>query len=259
MIRRLAVMCALALSCVVTAGSAAAQSFVFPLSAASQVSNSSKNDGNGRIFKGMNGTELINVRVSGWSFDGSRVQDSYVGLFEQGLGVTSGDDNGGWGNQHTIDNKGRWDFLIFQFDTPVQLASATFSPYKISGVSKSGDTDATVAFGDTSTPWTNQLALNNTSISSLNAIFTSGLIDTLGTQAQNTRPIYAGTAFSDIWLIGATKTKTDKYYDSFKLSNLVVNVPAVPEPSTWAMMMLGLGLIGFSLRRAKEAPTAAMA
>lgn len=27
------------------------------------------------------------------------------------------------------------------------------------------------------------------------------------------------------------------------------NVPGVPEPSTWAMMLLGFGMLGFSLRR----------
>ena len=31
-----------------------------------------------------------------------------------------------------------------------------------------------------------------------------------------------------------------------------VTVAAVPEPATWMMMMLGMGAVGFSLRRKKD-------
>lgn len=241
---------AISSSAVITAP-AHATSFVFPLSAATQTSNSSQNDGNGRIFTAVTGTEQINVRVSGWSYNGTKVLDSYVGLFSAGLGVTSGDDNGGAGGQHTIDNEGRWDFLIFQFDSLVQLDTAKFAPFNISG-KNSRDTDATIAFGTSSVPWTQQLALNNTSISSLESIFTSGFFDSTGDKIINSRSIYDGTAYSNIWLIGAAKSNHDRPFDSFKLSNLSVTTPAVPEPSTWALMMLGLGLIGFSMRRGTQ-------
>ena len=35
--------------------------------------------------------------------------------------------------------------------------------------------------------------------------------------------------------------------------SVVVPPPAVPEPETYAMMLAGLGLIGFSARRKKQA------
>lgn len=237
------------------ASPASATTFVFPLSSATQISNSSGTDGNSRVFKAVTGTEQINVRVTGWSFDGSRIRDSYVGLFSAGLGVTSGDDNGGAQGQHTIDNEGRWDFLIFQFDTPVNLDQAKFTPFKItdrwSNRRNSGDTDATVGLGSASIPWTQQLALDDTPITSLSEIFSGGFITTTAGTTTNTRTIYAGDAYSGLWLIGAATTNTDKL-DSFKLSNLAVtvaSVSAVPEPTTWALMILGLGMIGFSMRR----------
>ena len=34
-----------------------------------------------------------------------------------------------------------------------------------------------------------------------------------------------------------------------------ISVPAVPEPSTWAMLVLGFGLIGFALRRSQAVST----
>jgi hypothetical protein len=38
--------------------------------------------------------------------------------------------------------------------------------------------------------------------------------------------------------------------ESFAIVNL--NAPAVPEPATWAMMLLGFGAVGFSLRSARR-------
>ena len=45
---------------------------------------------------------------------------------------------------------------------------------------------------------------------------------------------------------GLTNTKT---LDSIVFDTLSVNVTAVPEPSTWALMIAGVGLVGFALRR----------
>lgn len=35
----------------------------------------------------------------------------------------------------------------------------------------------------------------------------------------------------------------------FALDNIVLNAAAVPEPASWAMMILGMGAVGFALRR----------
>ena len=43
----------------------------------------------------------------------------------------------------------------------------------------------------------------------------------------------------------------------FELDNVALNsaVAAVPEPTTWAMMLAGFGGIGFAMRRRKDKPT----
>jgi hypothetical protein len=39
--------------------------------------------------------------------------------------------------------------------------------------------------------------------------------------------------------------------NAFEIDNLAIN--AVPEPSTWALMLLGFGAVGFSMRRGRNA------
>ena len=39
----------------------------------------------------------------------------------------------------------------------------------------------------------------------------------------------------------------------------LIAAPAVPEPASWAMMILGLGMVGFALRRTRRAPRLAHA
>ena len=47
----------------------------------------------------------------------------------------------------------------------------------------------------------------------------------------------------------------------FELDNVVLNsaVAAVPEPATWAMMLVGFGGIGFAMRRRKNGVTTRVA
>jgi len=41
-------------------------------------------------------------------------------------------------------------------------------------------------------------------------------------------------------------------FDNFTIDNLSFGVSAVPEPSTWAMMILGFAGVGFMTYRRKE-------
>ena len=57
-------------------------------------------------------------------------------------------------------------------------------------------------------------------------------------------------AFSQVWLISAAQLPLNDRDDGFKLKQIVVNAtPSVPEPATWAMLIMGFGAIGASLRR----------
>jgi hypothetical protein len=47
---------------------------------------------------------------------------------------------------------------------------------------------------------------------------------------------------------GGTNAGLDSSGTQFVLDNLTVNVAAVPEPATWAMMLVGFGMMGASMR-----------
>src|SRR5690606_5070816 len=54
---------------------------------------------------------------------------------------------------------------------------------------------------------------------------------------------------SNLWLIGASFNNPDSKRDGFKLEKLTYSTtPAVPEPATWLMMILGFGLVGGVMR-----------
>jgi hypothetical protein len=63
---------------------------------------------------------------------------------------------------------------------------------------------------------------------------------------------------SAVWLIdlGSTTTHTITLLDGKGVSNAQIfatgTPPGVPEPSTWAMMLLGFGATGFAVRRSRR-------
>jgi hypothetical protein len=62
----------------------------------------------------------------------------------------------------------------------------------------------------------------------------------------------AGIAGLQFSLVGAEPAGFAIDNLRFGLAGQVISVPAVPEPETYAMMMAGLGLMGFVVRRRKE-------
>ncbi len=210
--------------------------------------NNQVQDGNARFFSATSPTlGTYNVRATGWSLEtnalGMFVRDAKLMVYSSGLGVISSDDGDGSQNRHSIDNNGRKDFVLLQFDRQVRLTSATFNTFSVMGATR--DSDVTVRQGITSLPWTQTLALDNAPVTELNALFESGwssLITTMGNSTRNPNPqLKAG----NLWLIGADFTNSDRRTDGFKLAALSV----IPEPGTWAMMIAGFGLAGASLRR----------
>ena len=202
--------------------------------------------GNSKIFTGSDGTQ---VRASAWSFAGTTVLDSFLGVYGNGLGVTSGDDGDGGRNTHVIDNHGRRDFVLLQFDKAVSLEGGKFSTFDVLG--RGRDSDATLAYGSTTANWQGQLALDGQNVSVLNAMFT-GDFNSLGTSAGGTRSF--GTSGSgNLWLVGASFGNADGQIDGFKLGSVSANVvSAVPEPATWGMMLVGFGATGGMLRHRRR-------
>ncbi|MEQ1883228.1 MAG: PEPxxWA-CTERM sorting domain-containing protein [Burkholderiales bacterium] len=241
--------CAVALSAAVAVPSVRAATYVFSLTGSSSTNGTHANS---RTFSATSGGTTLNMRVTGWSLTSPTslglVQDSFLGIYGAGLGVTSGDENGS-GNTHTADNQNRYDFFVLQFDQAVSLVSGTFTPYSLGGYL---DTDATVGFGTTNTAWNSQPALNNKSYATLSGVFNGGFSTLTGNGTTNTRLLNPAANLGNIWLVGAAFNNADRRVDSFKFSNLTVSgSSAVPEPATWAMMIFGFGMVGSAMRRRK--------
>lgn len=62
---------------------------------------------------------------------------------------------------------------------------------------------------------------------------------------------FIGTG-SDTLSIAANTDKGYWYLDDVSVTGGAISVAAVPEPSTWAMMLVGFGGIGFSMRRRRR-------
>jgi hypothetical protein len=111
-------------------------------------------------------------------------------------------------------------------------------------------------------PWTG--VINNATTASL------------GLTGSQCDPVNSGCDFYHDWMITSPIALGNGVYDFFTGPNCcidpmgapvrvtitgVTSVPpgtigngAVPEPSTWAMMLLGFGAVGFAMRRRKKAP-----
>lgn len=212
--------------------------------------------GNVRTFT-VNG---LSVQASAYSFNGSTVETAYLGRYDKGLGVTNSISYNSWNgytttdDSHTIDNSGKIDFVLLVFNQSVNVSGGVLTPFKVGNTT---DNDAWIGWGnlagafDTTAPL-NGPAVNspifNTLISSSNGKNVSG-----GTTAAN--PDYftnfnTGATSANVWMVSAAR---DGSIDGFKLSSITATATAaVPEPATWAMMISGFGMVGYSMRRRRR-------
>jgi PEP-CTERM motif len=210
---------------------------------------SSSTDGtNGNIRAYSSGG--IQVQASAWSYSGSTLQRSFLGQYSTGLGVTNDNEgNGSTSNSHTIDNVGQTDFVLLLFNQSVNIASARLTPYDVSATVD--DNDAYVSYASGALPFTNvptPVALNN-------AVFASLLAHGFNVPGNMVSPnltlLNSAGLFGNAWIIGAARVNPDGNDDGFKLTAINVTA-AVPEPSTWAMMLIGFGAIGLATRRRRR-------
>lgn len=200
-------------------------------------SSSSGSPGNVRTFSVPGGVGTIYGQATGWSVGSNGlIQRASLGRWDGGLGVinTSND------NSHTVDNSGRVDFVVFQFSQAVDLNRILLSAY--------GDTDATVRYGTVGGVWNANPGLHNAALASL----LTRAPNSFGAPGGNStawRNVNASNAAANWWVISAASPNPDRYADYFKIKALDFTASAVPEPSTWLMMIFGVGMIGTSLRR----------
>ena len=214
--------------------------------------NSSTDGADGNIRTFTNGG--ITVQASGFSYDGNTLERAWLGRYSSGLGVTNNDEgNGTSNNNHTIDNLGQRDFVLLIFNQAVNIQSAVLTPFDISPTAN--DNDAWVSYANLAglftSPTPTAVPLNSTLWALLNG-------NDYNVQGNMTSPygtsLNSSGFYGNAWLIGAGNPNPDRNDDGFKLSSIVVNPgPSVPEPATWAMMLIGFGAVGYSMRRGRRA------
>jgi hypothetical protein len=193
--------------------------------------------------------QKVNVRATAWSIINGTANDSYLGAYSYGLGVTNANENGSNGT-HTVDTQNGQDFILFQFSTAVELSKITTTSFDVNGMS--AGSDASVRWGNTNVAWNQNIGFDGKSATSV--------INTLGGQqllagGSGTLTRNVSGAASNLWLVAATNIDSGKV-DGFKLGAITVK-SAVPEPATWMMMIGGFGVVGVAMRRRKAGATSA--
>jgi len=227
------------------------------------------------------GSQTVNVTATAWTWNGSNTNSisnsAVLGLWDKGLGVETRKtnninrvaDSDNHTNGHTIDNKGSYDFVVFQFDQVVQFDSATLTAFNL-GSNLSTDIDFSIGAATTDLAWNSVLPL-----SAISALLTAPYTN-IHSNDISTKTIKSGTTYEaefdsltgNLLFIGAGFDQQDSKNiknrnDGFKLGALGLSTlpppPAVPEPATWAMMIAGFGLVGAAMRRRRPAATHAAA
>jgi hypothetical protein len=174
-----------------------------------------------------------------------------------GMGVLyTGDSTGN--ETHQIDNVGGGvDFVALVFSQAVTLSQIGLTAYPLNGASYVDADMSYMAYTGSLTDLVNGVNLANFSTASFDQTSLIRSVSSVSTTV-NTNSNLAST----IWLVSAAVASGDRD-DGFKLTTLTVNsIPAaVPEPATWAMMLVGFGGIGGAMRsrRARQAVKVAFA
>ena len=199
-------------------------------------------------FSAKNGASTLSMQVTGWQSRQATndITKAYLGAYSGGLGVTGLGDTNGANAYHQIDNVGGYtDFVMLQFDRAVTLSGVTLNTYNMTGVTgRDSDLAYYNAGALTSKNWNTLIDL--TAYDTVPLTWTGAA----GGDASGSRILSAAGA-SNKWLVGAAFLPTIDRDDGFKIASISVteSVSAVPEPATWAMMLVGFGAVGVTMRR----------
>ena len=194
------------------------------------------------------------LTATGWtdniSYNPDKIQKADLELYAgsaYGLGVVASGDSAS-GSTHTADNAGSTkDFIVLKFSTAVNLSKAYFNVFDVNP-SGPKDGDATVYYKNGAVAPTNGGSAP-TYFSQFTAINVPG-------SASGLRNVAGPGIASDTWVVAARLDQSD---DAFKLYSIVVDRVAVPEPATWAMMLIGFGGVGTMIRGRRKALRSALA
>jgi hypothetical protein len=166
-------------------------------------SSTSGTAGNIRTFSASG----VSVKTSAFSRDSSgKWSSAYLGSYSGGLGVTDGSEGSGANNQHTVNNSGRNNYVLFEFSESIVVDSA-FLGYVV------GDSDVSVWIGSTTDPFNNHLTLSDSVLSNLG--FTE--VNTGGSSAR-TADLNAGQFTGNVLVIAAKIGETNDYFKIEKVA-----------------------------------------
>lgn len=220
--------------------------------------------GNGVKLAASNDSTL-QVLITGWqaSQTNGAISSAFLGTYSGGLGVTGLGDSSGSNNLHTMDNVGGYtDFVVLQFSRAVSLTSLSATPFAVPLPTGGTGTDTDMSVLNAQGVITPSAWNVRTDITAAASMFNSITWGTAGgTSAGGARAVSGySSQFSSVWLVSASALSTDRN-DGFKLSAISAQeqTPPVPEPATWATMILGFGAIGAAMRRRRVAALTAAA
>lgn len=195
----------------------------------------------------------IGVQASAWSYSGTTLQTAVLGGDPNGLGVTNNVE-ASWGltGSPLVDNLTQSDLILLVFNQAVNIQSAVLSPLRLGNFQSAND--ARVAYVSLSGAYTSPTPTPMALGSNIWATLSSGEYNVSGATSSPYLTSLGSAGYGNVWLIAAAK---GNYYDGFQLSSINVTTP-VPEPSTWAMLVVGFCLIGAVLRQRKTAPRVLM-
>ena len=203
--------------------------------------------GNVRSATTTNGSGSLSLRASGWNFSGGTTFASYLGNYPDGLGTKDSATD-----EHFTDSFGPTDFILLQFSKPVTLTSAVFNAFGSPNFHQSkSDTDANILVGNGGMNWMTNPFSDGASQASVMAMFPTMFTSYVSSNSASARALNSGSLRSNAWIIEAGGV--DNLFDGFKISQLTAS--AVPEPGTWALMILGLGAAGMALRSRRAKAT----
>lgn len=208
--------------------------------------------GDALFFKPTDASSKLQMRVTGWQSNQATnaITTAWVGAYSPGSGVTGLGDLSGSYDYYQIDNAGGYtDFVLLQFNAPVALKSLNLNSFTLGGATTKNDDFAIYAASIPETSW-------DAAIDLAPYVTVPSLWATIPGSGNDGVVPTGATVTSSEWLVGAAFNSGNN--DGFKIASVTVapTGAAVPEPASWAMMILGAGMIGFALRgRRARAPS----
>lgn len=186
-------------------------------------------DGNIRPFTSDTG---LNVNASAWSRDKTTGvwTPAWLGLYGGGLGVTDSSEGSGANPAHTVDNSGRDNYVLFEFEKALVLDTA-YLGYVVT------DSDLKAWIGTKTDPYNNHQTLSDAFLTSLGFSESN-----LGGSSTRTADLNSGKISGNAIVIAALPGQSD---DNFKIQTF--NYYAQVPDGGATIGLLGLSLAGLSL------------